>query len=34
MDWIKGFQKTINYIESHITEPLEYERIAQAMQKL
>lgn len=31
MDWIKGIQKSIDYIEAHITEPLEYERIAQEM---
>ena len=31
MDWIKSFQKSINYIEEHITEPLDYDRIAQEM---
>lgn len=31
MDWIRGFQKAINYIEDHITEPLDYDRIAQEM---
>lgn len=31
MDWIKGFQKSIDYIDAHITESLEYERIAQEM---
>lgn len=31
MDWIKGLQKSIDYIDEHITEPLKYERIAQEM---
>lgn len=31
MDWVKSFQKSIDYIEEHITEPLDYERIAQEM---
>ncbi|MFQ9516604.1 MAG: helix-turn-helix domain-containing protein [Eubacterium sp.] len=31
MDWVQGFQKSIDYIDEHITEPLEYERIAQEM---
>lgn len=31
MDWMRGFQKSLNYIEAHITESLEYERIAQEM---
>ena len=28
MDWITGIQNAINYIEDHITEELDYERIA------
>ena len=28
MDWISGIQNAINYIEEHITEPLDYELIA------
>lgn len=28
MDWITGIQNAINYIESHITEDLDYEQIA------
>lgn len=31
MDWIKSFQKSVNYIEEHISEPLELERIAGCM---
>lgn len=31
MDWIKGFNNAIDYIEQNITEPLAYERIAQEM---
>lgn len=31
MDWVKGFQKAIDYIEEHIGEPLEYEDIAREM---
>lgn len=31
MDWVKGFQKSINYIEEHITENLDYESIASEM---
>ena len=31
MDWIRGFQKSIDYIDEHITESLEYEHIAQQM---
>ena len=28
MDWVSGFQKAIDYIEEHLTEDLDYERIA------
>ncbi len=28
MDWITGIQKAIDYVEEHITEPLDYEKIA------
>lgn len=28
MDWITGIQNAINYIENHITEPLDYGKIA------
>lgn len=31
MDWVKGLQRTIDYIESHITEPADYDRIAREM---
>lgn len=31
MDWVKGFQSAIDYIEEHITEPIDYERIAREM---
>ena len=28
MDWITGIQNAINYIEDHITEPIDYEQVA------
>ena len=28
MDWIVGIQKSLDYIESHLTESLDYENIA------
>ncbi len=31
MDWVKSFQNAINYIEEHITEPADYDRIAREM---
>ena len=31
MDWIKGFQRSIDYIEEHICEPADMERIAREM---
>ena len=31
MDWVKSFQQAIDYIEEHITEPLDYECIAREM---
>lgn len=31
MDWVKGLQNSINYIEENITEELDYNRIAQEM---
>lgn len=31
MDWVKSFQGAIDYIEEHITEPADYERIAREM---
>lgn len=31
MDWIKSLQRTIDYIEKHITEPVDYENIARQM---
>lgn len=31
MDWLKGFQAAINYMEEHLTEPIEFDRIAQEM---
>ena len=29
MDWIMGLQRAIDYVEEHITEPLDYEEVAQ-----
>lgn len=31
MDWVKSFQSAVDYIEEHITEPADYERIAREM---
>lgn len=31
MDWVKSFQSAVDYIEEHITEPTDYERIAREM---
>lgn len=31
MDWVKSFQNAVDYIEEHITEPTDYERIAREM---
>lgn len=28
MDWITGMQKAIDYIEEHLTEPIDYEVVA------
>ena len=28
MDWITGIQNAINYIEDHLTEPIDYDRVA------
>ena len=28
MDWITGMQKAINYIEDHLTEEIDYEKVA------
>lgn len=28
MNWIKGLQRTIDYMEEHITEPIDYKKIA------
>ncbi|MBP3667282.1 MAG: helix-turn-helix domain-containing protein, partial [Clostridia bacterium] len=28
MDWITGMQKAIDYIEAHLTEEIDYERVA------
>ena len=28
MDWITGIQKAIDYVEAHITEPIDYEEAA------
>ena len=28
MDWITGMQKAIDYIEEHLTEPIDYEIVA------
>lgn len=31
MDWVKSFQNAIDFIEEHITEPIDYDRIAREM---
>lgn len=31
MDWIKGLQRTIDYMEEYITEPEDYKKIAAQM---
>lgn len=31
MDWVKSFQRAVDYIEEHIAEPADYERIASEM---
>lgn len=31
MDWVKSFQKAVDYIEEHISDPTDYERIAREM---
>ncbi len=28
MDWIAGIQRAINYVEAHITEPIDFEEAA------
>ena len=28
MDWIKGLQDTIDYVEEHLTEPIDYDEVA------
>lgn len=28
MDWITGLQRAIDYIEEHLTEDIDYERVA------
>ncbi len=28
MDWISGVQRAINYVEAHITEPIDYDEVA------
>lgn len=28
MDWIKGIQRAVDYVETHITEPIDYEEVA------
>ena len=28
MDWIKGIQRAVDYVEAHITEPIDYEEVA------
>ena len=28
MDWIKGVQRAVDYVEAHITEPIDYEAAA------
>lgn len=29
MDFVKGLQRAIDYIENHLTDEIDYERIAQ-----
>ncbi|MDE6599484.1 MAG: AraC family transcriptional regulator [Oscillospiraceae bacterium] len=31
MDWVKSFQNAVDYIEEHLAEPTDYERIAREM---
>lgn len=31
MDWIKGLQRSIDYMEEHLTEPTDYGKIAAQM---
>lgn len=31
MDWIKGLQRAVDYMEEHITEPMDYEKTAAQM---
>ena len=28
MDWIKGIQRAVDYVEAHMTEPIDYEEAA------
>lgn len=28
MDWITGIQRAVEYVEAHITEPIDYEEVA------
>ena len=28
MDWITGIQRAIDYVEAHLTEPIDYEEVA------
>ncbi len=28
MDWIKGIQRAVDYVEAHMTEPIDYEETA------
>lgn len=28
MDWITGLQRALDYTEEHITEPIDYEKVA------
>ena len=28
MDWIKGVQRAVDYVEAHITEPINYVEVA------
>ncbi len=31
MNWVKGFQATLDYMEEHLTEPVDFEQIAKQM---
>ena len=30
MDWISGLQRALDYVEEHITEPIDFEKVAKS----